>query len=148
VNQEKLTEDVSKLYSALPKEIQEKAVQHYGSLSQDIKDKLNSLLNGLPERIIGSQNQEPQVEVKIEVVPEPEVKKEEPEPNVPVIEEIQVEKKEVEVEKEKEYPEEVKKKAQCLKEIFEDADLKNLLEFVAQAPDIALEELVENYLSL
>jgi len=154
-DQDKVIEDLTKLFSSLPPMMQEKIRGHYKNLPQDIRDRLNSLLKNLPEKLLGEPKQEaqPQEEVKIEEEPVLVIRKEEPAPNaqghVPVIEEIKVEKPvEVEKKEEKEYPEEVKKKAQSLKEIFENADMANLLEFVSQTPNLQLEDLIENYLAL
>jgi myo-inositol-1-phosphate synthase len=155
VDKEKMTQDVNQLYSALPEGLQEKVTQCYRNLPQDVKEEVNGRFVGLPEKILGNQSQttqstQAQEEVKIEEVPiikeSQNVSK--PEEQVPVIQEIEKEKiVEVIAEIKKEYSPEVREKAQKLREIFEDAKLENLLEFVSQTPKLSLEELVESYLS-
>jgi len=133
------------------------------NLSQDVKDNINGLLGGLPEKLLNSQTQPTQTsqnqdqnreEVKIEEEPVPQSTQ--PETSTqsyePLIQEISQDKTVVEEkipqEIKKEYAPEVTEKAQRLKEIFEDIDLDNLLEFVSESPKLTLEELVENYLTL
>jgi len=72
--------------------------------------------------------------------------------NEPLIQEVEIKPEVIEEKKpevvEKVYSPEVRAKAQSLKDIFEEADINNLLEFVSQTPEMPLEELVENYLTL
>jgi hypothetical protein len=46
----------------------------------------------------------------------------------------------------KEYSEKVTKAAEQMREIFPEADMNGLLEFISQNPNIPFEELVESYL--
>jgi len=47
----------------------------------------------------------------------------------------------------KEYSEKVKATANLMKDLFPEADLNYLLEFISQNADLAIEELIENYLN-
>jgi len=146
--EEKTHQDVHQLYSTLPPNAQENITSHYNNLPQELKNNINKFLGGLPEQIINKQTQsQDKQEVKIE--DETLVKASDPEIsaniNEPLIQEVEEKKPEV---IEKEYSSEVRAKAQNLKDIFEDADITNLLDFVSQTPDMPLEELVENYLTL
>jgi hypothetical protein len=150
--EEKTHKDVQQLYSTLPSNTQENITSHYNNLPEELRNNINKFLGGLPEQIINkqSQTQENKEEVKIE--DETLIKATEPEISVkinePLIQEVEViEEKKPEV-VQKEYSQEIRTKAQSLKDIFEEADINNLLEFVSQTPDMSLEELVENYLTL
>jgi len=153
--EKKTHQDVQQLYSTLPSNTQENITSHYNNLPQELRNNINKFLGGLPEQIINKQTQsQDKAEVKIE--DETLVKASEPETSVkinePLIQEVQIKPEIIEEKKpevvEKVYSPEVRAKAQSLKDIFEEADINNLLEFVSQTPEMPLEELVENYLTL
>ena len=142
------TEDVSKLYSEVPKECQEKLSNHYKNLPEELRSQVNAFLGNLPEKLLEKKEEEKpeqkNEEVKIEeIVIEKEVVPEEK--NVPLIQEVIPEKKE-EASK-KQYAQNVVEKAEKLREIFIDASVEDLCEFVSKVPQLSLEELVENYLA-
>lgn len=152
-NAEKAAEDVGKLYSNLPENVQNGIKENYANLPPHLKETISAFLGGLPEKILNPQKPAAPEETKVEE-PKPESTQANSteQSQAPVIEEIVVEKSEepkVEVkEEEKQYAPDVRQKAESLKAIFEDANLKELLEFVSQAPGLSLEDLVESYLSL
>jgi len=150
---EKLKEEVQKLFNELPKEIQEMAIQHYQSLTQEFRNKISTLLGGLPEEILKKQEkkeEKQEEEVKIEEIPVPKDKQSETNNDIhaPVIQEISQEKEKIEEVPKKEYPADVTEKAKRLKEIFSETSLESLCEFVLQGAKLSFEELVENYLTL
>jgi len=148
LSQGKVAEDVNKLYSTIPQKLQEQIGNTYQNLPQPFKENINNLLVGLPERILGNRGSANQEEVKRE---EPKPENAQPpskdESSMPPAQEILKEKVEEPKPQEKQYSPDVKEKAKYLKDIFEDAEMKDLLEFVAQTPQLELEELVESYLS-
>jgi len=144
--EEKAQKDVQQLYSTLPQNTQEKITSHYNNLPQELKNNINKFLGGLPEQVINKQQEKEEVKIEDETLikaPEPEISVQ---PNEPLIQEVEEKKPEPVIQKE--FSPEIKAKAQSLKDIFEEADINNLLEFVSQTPEMSLEELVENYLSL
>jgi len=165
---EKAQGDVNQLYSTLPQKAQENISTHYRNLPEDLKANINKFLGGLPEKVLNSHQNQNQSqahnqaeEVKIEeepvpksVQPEADTQAQIYEPVIQEVQEIAQDKAEVQEkdakdeEVQKEYAPEVREKAERLRDIFEEADMSHLLEFVSQAPELALEELVENYLSL
>lgn len=148
VDDQKVTNDVQNLLSTAPEQLRESVSNHYKNLPQEVKDQVNGIFGGLPDKIFNKQEEkaQPQEEVKIEEEPVPSTVQASVsvDVNAPVIQEIQKEKNEV---PKKLYAEQVTNKAKQLKEIFDDADLDNLLEFVAQAPEMSIEDLVESYLT-
>jgi cation transport regulator ChaB len=174
--QEKTSNEASEFYSKLPQDVKESVSVHYNNLPQGVKDNLNHLLGGLPEKVLNKEChpcEEPEKRPEVEIVEEPVHKVAEPEceakPQEPLIQEIPAEKiEEVEPKVEepkveepkveepkveepkvdKVYPHDVVEKARLLKDLFPDSDIDKLLEFVSQAPQVGIEELVESYLSL
>jgi hypothetical protein len=150
--EEKAHKDVQQLYSTLPQNTQEKITSHYNNLPQELKNNINRFLGGLPEQVINKQQEKEEVKIEEETLikaTEPETSVQQNEPLIQEVEiKVEVEEKKPEPVVQKEYSAEIKAKAQSLKDIFEEADINNLLEFVSQAPEMSLEELVENYLSL
>lgn len=154
-DEEKAQKDVQQLYSTLPQNAQEKITSHYNNLPQELKNNINKFLGGLPEQVLNKQQDKEEVKIEEETLikaTEPEIPVKENEPLIQEVEiKVEVEEKKPEPEEpvvQKEFSPEIKAKAQSLKDIFEEADINNLLEFVSQAPEMSLEELVENYLSL
>lgn len=153
LDQEKMSEDMTKMYKDLSENAQERLRETYNNLPQGLRESVGGLFGGLAEKLLNPE--------KKADAPE-EAKKEEPKPEktetaettvteqsqAPEIQEIVVEKVEEPKVVAKEYSADVKEKAEFLKNIFEQANLDDLLEFVSQTPDLSLEDLVESYLSL
>ena len=57
LNKEKTIEDVLDFYTSLPGKCQEFAAQQYRNLPQELREKINKLLFGLPEDILGGNSQ-------------------------------------------------------------------------------------------
>jgi hypothetical protein len=153
MNPEKAAEDVGKLYSNLPENMQTTIKESYGNLPPHLKQTISGFLGGLPEKIFNPQQNAAPEESKVE---EPKPESTQPasteQSQAPATEEILEKKPEepkvVPKEVEKQYSADVKEKAEGLKGIFEEANMKDLLEFVSQTPSLTLEDLVESYLSL
>lgn len=150
LNKEKISEDVTKMYKDLPENTQERIRETYNNLPQHLKETFGGLLGGLAEKVLNPEKKADTQE---------ESKKEEPKPEktetnvteqtqVPETQEIVAEKVEEPKVVAKEYAADVREKAELLKNIFEQANLEDLLEFVSQTPNMSLEDLVESYLSL
>lgn len=139
-NKDKIISDVLNSFTALPGECKQLVTSHYKTLPQELKQKINHILFNLPEDLLGDKPNKPEEEVKEQAAPVEEISKKKVVPEE-IVKPVAPQKEE------KVYPEDVRQKAQQLKEIFEDAKVEDLLEFVSQVPKMEMEELVENYLS-
>lgn len=150
LNKEKISEDVTKMYKDLPENTQERIKETYNNLPQHLRDTFGGLLGGLAEKILNPEKKTdaPEESKQEESKPEKTETTVTEETQVPETQEIVVEKIEEPKVVAKEYAADVKEKAELLKNIFEQANLEDLLEFVSQTPNMSLEDLVESYLSL
>jgi len=121
----------------------------FGALSEDKRIEINGLLNGVPQKIsdfVAEKKKDKKCRSK-----SPKNNEDKPKcrgfhrkdrKNEEVAEKCE------KIEAPKEYEKGVSRKADCLKEIFPDADLSNLLDFVAANDKLTTEDLIESYLAI
>jgi len=107
----------------------EMLANYYKNLPEETRNQMNQAMGGLPETLLARFEQK--------YGDKKEEKKEESNS-----ENIETSKDN----KTKEYPEKVKQAAEIVKEIQPEVDIDKLMEFIAENPEIPVEELVHNYL--
>jgi hypothetical protein len=123
----------------------------FGSLSEDQQKEINAILKGVPQKIMDltaeKRKAKEEKKMKKEKSRSKSPKKCEEKPKCRGFHRKQLGEKIEKVEAPKEYEKGVSRKADCLKEIFPEADLSKLLEFVAANNKLSTEDLIESYLA-